>query len=214
LATYRPAQVAIRLANQATTRAIGTGTALIQTGSTLIKVRHALLVPSVHRTLAVVNQLAKQGTLMFTGSQVWYANRMAPPTEAEVIAKGETVNGVYLFEKPLEASATAAIRSRARSAFNVPRTLLSIYAIFNHANVGRLKHMRNLVPKQISFMYIMFHEMQLVFQSQGNKNASSNTRQEGSCTPADQSRYSLPVPSLPRRQQVLLCNSKRCIWLC
>jgi hypothetical protein len=103
----------------------------------------------MHRTLVAVSQLAKQGTLMFTGSQFWYTNRMAPPTEAEVIAKGETVNGVYLFEEPDEASAATAIRSRARNSFNVPRKLLSLHAIFNHANVGRVKHMRSLLPKQL-----------------------------------------------------------------
>jgi hypothetical protein len=120
MTTYRPAQVAIRLANQTTTKAIGAGTALIPTGSTLIKVPHALHVPSMHGTLVAVSQLAKQGTLMFTGSQFWYTNRMAPPTAGDVIARGETVNGVYLFEEPDEASAAAAIRSRARNSFNVP----------------------------------------------------------------------------------------------
>jgi hypothetical protein len=49
--------------------------------------------------------------------------------------------------------------------------------------------------------------------SQGNESTSSDTRQEGSCTPADQSRHSWPVPGLPRRQQVLLCNCRRFIWL-
>jgi hypothetical protein len=148
---YRPAQIAIRLANQTTTNAIGAGTALIQTGSTFIKVTHALHVPSMRRTLVAVSQLAKQGTLMFTGSQFWYTNRMAPPTEAEVIANGETVNGAYLFEVPDEAPAAAAIRSRARNSFTVPRRLLSLHAVFNHANVGRLKHRRSLMPKQLPF---------------------------------------------------------------
>jgi hypothetical protein len=76
MTTYRPAQVAIRLANQTTTKAIGAGTAHIPTGSTGIKVPNALHVPSMHRTLVAVSQLAKQGTLMFTGSQFWYTNRM------------------------------------------------------------------------------------------------------------------------------------------
>jgi hypothetical protein len=89
MTTDRPAQVAIRLENQTTTKAIGAGTALIPTGSTLIKVPHALHVPSMHGTLVAVSQLAKQGTLMFTGSQFWYTHRMAPPTAAEFIAKGK-----------------------------------------------------------------------------------------------------------------------------
>jgi hypothetical protein len=152
LTAYRPAQIAIHLANQTTTKAIGAGTALIQTGSTLIKVPQALQAPRTHRTLVAVSQLAKQGTLMFTGSQFWHKNCMAPPTDAEGIAKGETMNGVYLFEEPGEASAAAAIRSRARNSFNVARRLSSLYAIFNRANASHvLKHMRSLMPKPLSF---------------------------------------------------------------
>jgi hypothetical protein len=83
----------------------------------------------MHRTLVAVIQLAKQGTLKFTGSQFWYINRMAPPTEADVVENGETVNGEYLFEEPREASAAAAIRSRARNAVIVPQRLLSLQAI-------------------------------------------------------------------------------------
>jgi hypothetical protein len=59
LAGWHPAQVAIRLANQTTTRAIGAGTALLQTCSRLITTPDALHEAGLRLTLFGVSQLAK-----------------------------------------------------------------------------------------------------------------------------------------------------------
>jgi hypothetical protein len=79
--------------------------------------------------------------------QFRHTNRLAPPLLEDVVAKGPTTSGVYHLDLPEKAS--AAVFMCARNAFKEPQKLVRLHAIFNHAYVSTLKHLKSLPPMQL-----------------------------------------------------------------
>jgi hypothetical protein len=142
---YSPTRVAIRLAKKATTTAVGTGTALISLGNSLLSIPGALHVPTLNRTLVAVSQLAKQGSLQFTGNRFWFTRSAPPPPFFDIIATGAATNRVYAFDIPhnsiLRASPTPNATTRANR-FVIPLKHLLAHNTFNHMNTDKQKYMK------------------------------------------------------------------------
>jgi hypothetical protein len=94
MSQYSPARVAIRLASTATITAVGTGTALLSLGNSLLSISGGLHVPTLNRTLVAVSQLAKQGSLQLTGNRFWFTRSSPPPPFYDIIATGAATNGM------------------------------------------------------------------------------------------------------------------------
>lgn len=93
----KPTTVPVRMADRSTTPATASGTALLRTDSSTVRIPNALHVPTLARTLIAVSQLAARGSVLITGNKFWYTRKQDQPHPSLVIAQGVARNGVYEF---------------------------------------------------------------------------------------------------------------------
>lgn len=144
LARARPVNIAVRMANNSTTRATAAGTALLTTGRVTVQLPNALHVPSLTRTLIAVCQLARLGTIMITGNRFWHTKTQPPPDRSQIIAEGSARNGVYEFTEsppnPGVVGPTAAPVSAApKNKFVVPVQFQHAHNVWNHLSMPRIR---------------------------------------------------------------------------
>jgi Reverse transcriptase (RNA-dependent DNA polymerase) len=126
-----PTRVAVRMANNTLTTAVGSGPATFHTPDMAFRIPHALHVPTLCHTLLAAGDLTRDYDVLFQRDKLFVLRRGPPPQDSTIRARGWRRQGVYHI--PL-----------------CPPTASNVeHGVFNHVQPSTLATLRKRFPQAI-----------------------------------------------------------------